>query len=77
MNQCYFCSRIITPGEYIFKIIPCSILSDNNLEYNFNQDNFMCHEKCIGSIMTETIEITCQTKEKSIERNNILQFLEN
>lgn len=75
--KCYFCSNQIFGGERIFKIIPCSVLADNNLEYNFNQDNFVCHEKCLKSIISETTELPCQAKEKSIERNNILQFLEN
>jgi len=73
--ECYFCSEQIVSGERIFKIIPCSVLSDNNLEYNFNQDNFMCHEKCLGCKILGTIELPCQAEEKSVERNNILQFI--
>jgi len=64
--NCCFCKQEIKFNETIYKIVPCMILDNFKIEYNFTKENQYCHLECLSDN---------KQQDDTVQRNNILDLL--
>lgn len=71
--ECLICKRSFNIGDEILKLIHSRILGDQTFEFHSILEHGIIHINCLNNLSTHSL---AENKKPSVERSNILDFLE-